>query len=174
MTDFDNLIKEKVEQAEYAYKPSAWRSFRRMSGMGQSSLLYWIAGISSVAVVGGAIAFASLREPQSAPDIEPAVPSLQVEDTASNEPQSALPADSLLVTSAPEMVSSSSGTGTPRTSVRESDSVENSPKRQSVTPPAEPKTTPARYGRPLVIDVDTIKDNVPSDEELRNGHSRLF
>jgi hypothetical protein len=29
-------------------------------------------------------------------------------------------------------------------------------------------------GRPLVIDVDTIKDNVPTDEELKNGNSRIF
>jgi hypothetical protein len=40
--------------------------------------------------------------------------------------------------------------------------------------PEKPSVTTPRYGRPLVIDVDTIKDNVPSDEELRNGHSRLY
>ena len=39
----------------------------------------------------------------------------------------------------------------------------------------EPTTTTRRqYVRPLVIDVDTIKDNVPSDEELKKGNSRIF
>ena len=30
------------------------------------------------------------------------------------------------------------------------------------------------YGKPQVIDVDTIKRMVPTDEELEKGHSRLF
>ena len=30
------------------------------------------------------------------------------------------------------------------------------------------------YGKPIVIDVDTITRMVPTDEELKKGHSRLF
>ena len=46
-------------------------------------------------------------------------------------------------------------------------------RRSAETSSPDKKAAP-RYGRPLVIDVDTIKDNVPTDEQLKNGHSRLY
>lgn len=35
MDTFDRIIKEKLEQKQYAYKPSAWKSFCRMAGIKQ-------------------------------------------------------------------------------------------------------------------------------------------
>ena len=71
MTDFDKLIKEKTEQAEYAYKPSAWRNFKRVSGSA-SPLRYWIVGSVSAVVLGGSVAtalyFAPNRQPREVAD----------------------------------------------------------------------------------------------------------
>jgi len=172
MTDFDKLIKEKAEQAEYTYKPSAWRQFQRKSGLGHSATRYWVTGISSVVLVGGIVAFFGHRMNQGTSD-EGAAPATPVVDTLSSQPMaSAAASDTFQVVSdaVPVAVSKRSSAQTkpdletPAASAAESQATKPSPKVNR---------TP-RYGRPLVIDVDTIKENVPTDEELRNGNSRLF
>jgi hypothetical protein len=64
-----------------------------------------------------------------------------------------------------------------RTSVQNKQTVETqeveAPRPQVEKSAPKVNRTPV-HGRPLVIDVDTIKENVPTDEELRKGNSRLF
>ena len=82
MTDFDKLIKEKAEEADYAYKPAAWKSFRHYAGMGHGTLKYWVAGVSSAVVVGGLTTFLLLRTPNSSQG-NAAVPEVASLDTVS-------------------------------------------------------------------------------------------
>lgn len=173
MTDFDKLIKEKTEQAEYAYKPSAWRNFKRVSGSA-SPLRYWIVGSVSAVVLGGAVAtalyFAPDRQPREVAD-KPAVTvdSMLVDSESPVESQDTVSFSSEMVANPVSHTTSmktTSGTTPAEAAVSTPMSRPDTLKK--------PQRTDVRLGRPLVIDVDTIKDNVPTDEELRNGHSRLF
>lgn len=172
MTDFDKLIKEKAEQAEYSYKPSAWRSFQRKSGLGHTATKYWVAGLTSVIAVGGVIAFSSYRHSQTSQEAEP-TQTFTVADTL------ACDQDITTTANADTFVVSKSETSDPvikhPSENKKQEPVDTkvvAPESHSV-PTQQIKKTP-RYGRPIVIDVDTIKENVPSDEELKNGNSRII
>lgn len=175
MTDFDKLIKEKAEQAEYAYKPAAWKNFRQKAGIGRGPVGYWAAGVATTVIIGGTLAFMLNREPRTASTASPTETPVIVADSSCENMQSPFSADTLLV-------EESSAKGTPtagerRAGTRERVQPAEAQPEQTTTVvkvPEKPSVTTPRYGRPLVIDVDTIKDNVPSDEELRNGHSRLY
>ena len=173
MTDFDKLIKEKTEQAEYAYKPSAWRNFKRVSGSG-SPLRYWIVGSVSAVVVGGAVATAVLCSPKHRQVENTGVSAAAVDSTLVEAQPAAGDPDTVLYPSreAPvQVVSPSRKKVSDNAKIPDVEAV--APERKPVE--VKPKTeNPVRLGRPLVIDVDTIKENVPTDEQLRNGHSRLF
>ena len=56
MTDFDELIKEKIEQKEYSYSASSWRSFTRKAKMNMTThyikIGISIASIISLSIVG--------------------------------------------------------------------------------------------------------------------------
>lgn len=175
MTDFDKLIKEKTEQASYAYKPSAWSRFRRFAGS-SSPVRHWVMGSVSAVVLGGAVLTAvhfSQKQPQ--PEVTGQV---------------GLTADSALVGTAPQVVAVETDTCQVQTTLPEKpvtarqypSNVPNSAKkaadpcmeRSDAGHSTTSEASPVRLGRPVVIDVDTIKENVPSDEELRKGNSRLF
>ena len=173
MTDFDKLIKEKAEQAEYTYKPAAWQSFRRMAGMGRSTVMYWLAGVSSAVVV-GVLTTVLLLKPSNPTPEEPSTLNVPTLDTVAMnvESEAVVENDTLLL-------AGNRNPQAPQTKVIPSavskanvDSPKVAARRPAETP--TPKSATPRYGRPLVIDVDTIKDNVPTDEELKNGHSRLY
>ena len=173
MTDFDKLIKEKAEQADYAYKPAAWKSFRHHAGMGSGTLKYWVAGISSAVVVGGLTTFLLLRTPNSSKENE-AVPNVVSLDTVSLnvDDDAVVAADTLLLAGSVEKETpkTKATTAVPESNLEKPTADANQPAKAA----APRKKENPRYGRPLVIDVDTIKDNVPTDEELKNGHSRIF
>lgn len=169
MTDFDKLIKEKVEEATYPYDAKAWKQFQKKSGMGRGTLKYWVAGASAVLVVGGVSAFL-LSRPSSdtVPNLSNEQP-VVMQDTFSqvtNSTDDHYTADTFAVKS-----EKSGSSKTP--SITPVSDVSNQTKPDLTVPATKPTKTVVRYGKPLVIDVDTIKDNVPSDEELKNGHSRL-
>ena len=173
MTDFDKLIKEKAEQAEYAYKPSAWRNFKRVSGSA-SPLRYWIVGSMSAVVLGGAVATAILCSPKHRQAEIADAPVVAVDSTLVDAQPIAGDPDTVLYVSKEAPVQSVSPS---RKKVSDNAKIPDveavAPERKPVE--VKPKTeNPVRLGRPLVIDVDTIKENVPTDEQLRNGHSRLF
>ena len=175
MTDFDKLIKEKAEQAEYTYKPAAWKSFRQKAGMGRGTVGYWAAGVASAVIVGGTLVFVLTREPEPSSNLTPTETPMLVADSAYENIQSPLSADTLLVeeSSAKETPAVGESRSGAQERVQPADA---KPEQETAVSkaPEKPSVTKPRYGRPLVIDVDTIKDNLPSDEELRNGHSRLY
>ncbi len=176
MTDFDKLIKEKAEQAEYPYKAGAWRQFRRSSGLGAGGhLTHWLVGVSSLLVVGGATIALLNRHPQQAPLNAPQGQTV-VQDTLNALPNEAM--DTVVeafgnvrqsTVTVKETRSHAASTST-STRQEETSSEETTVRNKK----SETYKEKPRYGRPLVIDVDTIKENVPSDEELKNGHSRLY
>lgn len=172
MTDFDKLIREKAEQAEYTYTPSAWKKFQRKSGIKFTQARYWTLGISSAVVVGGIVAFFSYRINHTQPNTE-SPQSVASVDTIS---QTVVPETDNHHTTEPYLISESDiKTSKKRVQVKDNseravDTVSETPRKMKTTH----VSNPPRYGRPLVIDVDTIKDNVPTDEELKNGNGRLY
>lgn len=170
MTDFDKLIKEKVEEATYPYDSSAWKQFRKKSGMRSGTLKYWLSGVSTALVAGGVAVF-MLARPAAQNTNQPN--ELQaLHDTVSQMvsiPQDGQQTETLVVEETKTVV---------KTSRKAMQNQVSDPQQEQPAETAGKKqkrsTEAVRYGRPLVIDVDTIKDNVPSDEELKNGHSRLY
>lgn len=170
MTDFDKLIKEKVEEATYPYDSSAWKQFRKKSGMRSGTLKYWLSGASTALVAGGVAVF-MLARPAAQNTNQPN--ELQaLHDTVSQMvsiPQHGQQTETLVVEETKTVV---------KTSRKAMQNQVSDPQQEQPAETAGKKqkrsTEAVRYGRPLVIDVDTIKDNVPSDEELKNGHSRLY
>jgi len=174
MTDFDKLIKEKAEQAEYDYRPAAWKSFRRMSGVGRTGLKYWVAGVASAVVAGGGILWMLNRQPQSPVEPAPASSSSLVTDTLCEASQPVSSVDTLQTKETSPKTAPVSHSQTAKTEVCETPAEDKVEKRPTVRITETPAASPTRLGRPLVIDVDTIKDNLPTDEEIRKGNSRLF
>jgi len=169
MTDFDKLIKEKAEEATYSYKRSAWRTFQKHAGTYRPAK-YWIGGAAATVLVGTTVGvFMFQKSDKVAPSSEPmevtvvqdTLSSLQDEQTVVLEPKETVSPKNNRVSEQPQ-----------KTSVQEAD---EQPKSNGNQQARESRTTTTRpMGRPLVIDVDTIKDNVPTDEELKNGNSRIF
>ena len=50
MADFDQLIKDKVEKAEYSYKPSAWKHFAKRAGIKPVFSAWTIAVVAALVV----------------------------------------------------------------------------------------------------------------------------
>ena len=167
MTDFDKLIKEKVEQASYPYEEAAWRQYKRKAGLHGGSVKYWVVGAASIVTVGAFILLKQGREVQQTSD-QPQQTAVFTEDSASVSQNTStdVSEDTMLI----QVVSKSEVS--PRQAPRHN--------QEMVTEPTlrvkedTPKTSKAIYGKPLVIDVDTITRMVPTDEELEKGHSRLY
>ena len=171
MTDFDKLIKEKVEGATYPYDSSAWKQFRKKSGMGHSSLKYWVAGVSTALVAGGVSVFLLLNHSSKPTLISPEEQSVVVDDTLSQVTKATeehLQADTFMV------IPGKTTTTLKKSSPTSGSELHDPADSKTSVPASKPAQTVVRYGKPLVIDVDTIKDNVPSDEQLKEGHSRLY
>ena len=169
MTDLDKLIKEKVEEATYPYDAKAWKQFQKKSGIGRGTLKYWVTGASTVLVAGGISVFLLSRPSMDTVPNLPNEQPLVMQDTFSqvtNSTDDHYTADTFAVKSEKSGISK-----TP--SITPVPDVSNQTKPDLKAPVEKPSKTVVRYRKPLVIDVDTIKDNVPSDEELKNGHSRL-
>ena len=162
MTEFDELLKAKAEQAEYPYRASAWRQFCRRAGIraltgGQIAAIAAVAGL----VVWGVASHIG-RQPAAEPaPVEVAV----VADTAA-----ILPEDTFVVEEIQPAVPAK-----PATVVqREMPAAKPEEVKTSVVEkPAQAKPEPF-HGRPVIINVDTVKDNVPSDEELRKRNSQII
>ena len=174
MTEFDKFIKEKAEQAKYPYKAGAWRQFRQKAVLGQHKIGYWIAGVSTAVVVGGAALLSLSHRPQPMPPLASPIPVMQQEDSTLTLGDTNAGTVEVLVEEKSLPVEEKGAApmpsqATPPLAVPEPEAVQAATVHDTRT--QKPKT---RLGRPLVIDVDTIKENLPSEEEIRNGHSRLF
>ena len=167
MTDFDKLIKEKAEQASYPYDEAAWRQYKRKAGLHGGSAKYWLVGASALVVAG---AFLLLKPRHNAPQQDqPSQTDIVALDSsiALQNPSNETSEDTLTL-----LPDNDTKERPLNVSPRNTETV-NASKVQikKDTPTVSRKVI---YGKPIVIDVDTITRMVPTDEELEKGHSRLY
>ena len=170
MTEFDQLIKEKMEKAQYAYRPSAWRSFAKSAGVraGLSGLQIAAIAVAVVAVVTG-ITLGVVFSGQPMPSNEQGTV-VRVQDTVETQHAASPVHDN------DEQIAVETCHGASLT--RDNQGTVNSAQGTVDTQRASSQPTVNRqrpvYGRPLEILVDTITEMEPTDEQLRQGNSRLF
>lgn len=170
MSDFDQLIREKTEQATYSYKSSAWRKYSRFAGL--KNLTPWLCTIGAVAVVGvGVLLWNLLHTPKAMePETTPEVMVVAEDSTLSVTDTTA--------TMAEVMPSESDKPAEVAASLHQTTTQVEAPAPEPAAKP-EPAPKPKKpsapvYGIPVVIDVDTITQMWPTDEELKEGNSRLY
>ena len=180
MADFDQLIKDKVEQAKYPYKHSAWKSFASRAGIkaGLSGLQIAAIVLSAVVVVTGVtLGILFLGHPTTNRDQGTVV---RVQDTVETQ-QDADPSQN--VQGAVDSVQGKEDVQKPvsisthkdqRPKTKDQQPISNIQSSTSST--SKPTSKPRRpvYGPPLEINVDTITQMEPTDEQLRQGNSRIF
>ena len=174
MSDFDQLRREKTDQATYSYKASAWRSFARHAGIKTGAAAIYTIVAVAVLSVAAFVVVKMTRHAAPAPETPVENMAVATNDTVvavetTTEPEAAIP-------DMPETIYCDFS-GDPK-------AAKDAPAVESPAPaaPAAP-VTPARksksnqppiYGIPVVIDVDTITQMWPTDEELKEGNSRLY
>lgn len=187
MADFDQLIKDKVEKAEYSYKPSAWKRFAKRAGIkaGLSGLQIAAISVAVVAVITGitlGVVFSGkpvLNGEQGTVD--------KVQGTVEMQ-QDAVPIQDVqgTVDSAQGIVETQHAASQPKANsqrptangqqpiAKDQQSTANS--QQPIANSQRPKANSQRpiYGPPVELNVDTITQMVPTDEQLRQGNSRIF
>lgn len=182
MADFDQLIKDKVDQTEYPYKHSAWKGFAKRAGIkvGLSGLQIAAIVLSAVVMVTGLTLGVIFMGHPTTHDEQGAV--VREQDTVEVQNPSSLSSDN------EEQVYGEHVQGTVETQKpvalpihKDQGPKSNDPQpitnTQSSTPnTSKPTSKPQRpvYGPPLEINVDTITQMEPTDEQLRNGNSRIF
>jgi len=182
MADFDQLIKDKLEQTEYSYKHSAWKSFAKRAGI-KTGLSAWSVSLVMVLVVSlltiGGIAFRN-----SEFKVQSSTPNVQRPTANSQQPT----ADSQVQNSESKVQSSTPNGQKPTTNPQRptansqqptaDNQVQNSEfKVQSSKVNGQEPTTNSQqpiYGPPVELRVDTITQMEPTDEQLRQGNSRIF
>ncbi len=184
MADFDQLIKDKVEKAEYSYKPSAWKRFAKRAGF-KTGVSAWIVSMVAVVVVSltvGGIAFWNSKSKAQESEYtiqQPNDPISNAESGIQNpesddqqpetDPQQLTPNAQL-----PNPQSQKSKAKSPKPTANSQQPTPNS--QQPIVNSQKPKTNSQRaiYGPPVELNVDTITQMVPTDEQLRQGNSRIF
>lgn len=170
MTDFDKLIQEKAEEATYSYKRSAWRNFQKHAGTYRPAK-YWIAGAAATVLVGTTVGIFMFQKSEKVTPLSEPKEIIVLQDTLSS-----LQEEQTVVLEEPKGIDSPKNNRASeqpqKATVQETDEQPNSTANPSAK--VSRVNNPRPVGRPLVIDVDTIKDNVPTDEELKNGNSRVF
>ena len=168
MTDFDKLIKEKAEQASYPYDEAAWRQYKRKAGLHGGSAKYWLVGTSALVVAG---AFLLLKPKHNAQQLQdqPSRTNIVALDSsmALQNPLNDTSEDTLTLLPDKETKESHLNVSRRHTETVNASKVQ----MKKDTPTVSRKVV---YGKPIVIDVDTITRMVPTDEELEKGHSRLY
>lgn len=173
MTDFDILLKEKTEQANYPFKHSAWKHFAKKAGVKAGlSAAQIIAIVASTVVVAGGVVWAVFRHQPISQEAEPkSVPSTVCADTLSPITEEPVKAETVEHKTTPSHKVQANKTKT--VAPKEKDTV-----IEKVKPTIQSKTVKKpeqkSYGRPVIINVDTITQMVPTDEQLRKGNSRIF
>lgn len=168
MTDFDKLIKEKAGQASYPYDKAAWKQFKRKAGLHGGAAKYWVLGAASIVAVG---TFLLLKQGHQAPppSVQPTQTVVTAVDSglALQNTSSEVAEDTLAIQ---EIHAVSKGAHS--VSQKNTEKIVEHP--QALLKDTSKVIRKVTYGKPIVIDVDTITRMVPTDEELKKGHSRLF
>lgn len=169
--EFDKIIKDKIENADFEYDDSSWTKFNKLRK--RKKFLKTSAIIGSVAVVVSAVVVIFLVSNTKHSQIQKTnssteVPHKEVFATDTND----MP-ETNLTSSVNEQSIKSDDAITFNKNSRKEEQQKDTFNRKSLQRLKTEKTV-KHYGRPLIIDVDTIKENVPSDEELKKGNSRIF
>ncbi|MBO4655230.1 MAG: hypothetical protein J5644_06770 [Bacteroidales bacterium] len=160
MDQFDKLIKDKINSKDYDYRPKAWKTFKRQSGMPMMSVGAKLAvTAAAVVLVGGVLYFTLVSSPgpQEATTIvckEQKTDNQQVDtiELAENVvPENV--SEETVASACPTLVSSPSVPKHQNTQKTEETSATNTETLQSRQPKHISKTI---YYRPSEILVDTI------------------
>ena len=185
--EFDRTIKDKTEQAHYPFKEAAWESFSRKSGVASGSRFTrnnkTLAVVSAAVITAGVVSGILIHTNKTR--TQPQTP----QETAAAD-SSSVNTDTLVLQMPLQEESVPSEDKNPavsNTAHKETEAKKNNVVAEPIsgdtlsngrTEKAESKPVPKRgratYGRPLEINVDTITDMEPTDEQLRRGNSRLF
>lgn len=174
MTEFDELIRNKVEQADYPYKPSAWKRFAKHSGirLGNNPLKIAAISVMAAAAVGGTT-WGILTHQSSSRTADPVTESIVAADTMPVTNTEIATMDSMTSIASPQSATAAHTTPNEQSCMPEPIAPEpNQPIAQPAEKPIYKTNRP--LGRPVLINVDTITDFEPTEEQLRNGHSRIF
>ena len=161
MTDFDQLIKEKIEQKEYPYSASSWHHFAKKAGLKSAltitqSVIIAVASVAIIAVGSwfGIRHFSSMEPSATDPVQQMPVeaPVLLAADTAEVAMMAEEPVEEEVVTTpgrkaAPQKVTEEA----PKADVTDTVAAQK-PVREPILRPKNPR-------RILEIDPDTIKSN---------------
>lgn len=171
------MIKDKVEKAEYSYKPSAWKRFAKRAGF-KTGVSAWIVSMVAVVVVSltvGGIAFwnSKSKVQESAPTVQQPNAQIQNTDAEIQNPEADVQQP---ITNVQQPISNSQRPTTkpqsPTTNAQQPTANPQQPTINDQQP--TPKSKRPVYGPPVELNVDTITQMVPTDEQLRNGNSRIF
>lgn len=175
MADFDQLIKDKVEQTEYSYKHSAWKSFAKHAGFkaGLSGLQIAAIVLSAVIVVTGVtLGILFLGHPTTNRDQGTVV---RVQDTVeAQQAVSPIQNNQGTVDRVQGTVETQHTASPIQDNKRTVNSVQRTVETQHVAPQPKASAQRPKYGPPVELNVDTITQMEPTDEQLRQGNSRLF
>lgn len=167
MTDFDQLIKEKADSAHYKYKASAWKHLASQAGfkVGLSGLQIALVSIALVTVVGGAIFIFTPKETAPAPTPQQVVSSTTHLDTAETQSQDAVAEHH----QPSQQKTADRPAQDPEPDINDSVAA---PQQKVLNQKSNSKTKQYNY-RPIRINVDTISEDVPTNEQLRRCNSNL-
>ena len=169
MTDFDKLIKEKAEQASYPYDEAAWRKYKRAASLKSGTVKYWVLGAASIVTVSAVLLLKQGHQVQPASE-QPLHPVVFTEDSVSVSQNLSTDLPDEDTVALPVVCKPENGSHQTFQHPRETaDGYLSSMKNDTLK-----VSKKVIYGRPIVIDVDTITRMVPTDEELEKGHSRLY
>ncbi len=168
MTDFDKLIKEKAEQASYPYDKAAWKQYKRKAGLHGGAVKYWVIGAASIVAVG---TFLLLKQGHQAPP-----PSDQPSQTVVTAVDSGLALQNTSIEVAEDTLAIQEKHAVQKSvhPVSQNNTEKTVEQSHNFTKDTSKVIRKVTYGKPIVIDVDTITRMVPTDEEIEKGHSRLF
>lgn len=181
MKDFDQLIKDKVEQADYSYKHSVWKNFASRTGIkaGLSGLQVAAISVAVVAVITG-ITLGIVFSGRPVPNGEQGTVDM-IQDTVEMQ-QDATPIQNIQgkvdsvqgMEDAPKPASLSKAKSQKPTA-NSQQPITNTQQRSTANS-QQPKANSQRpiYGPPVELNVDTITQMEPTDEQLRQGNSRIF
>ena len=161
MTDFDQIIKEKIGQKEYSYSASSWHRFAKKSGLKSAltttqSTLIAVASVAIIAVGSwlGIRHFSSMK-PTTVPSVQQMAveePVLAAADTVEVEVMPEEPTDEVVMAvQSPKPVTPKVTTEAPKAEAIDTVG-EEKPARKPILRPKNPR-------RILEIDPDTIKSN---------------
>lgn len=174
MSDFDQLIKEKVNSKEYAYSAKNWQSFTQKAGWRRGfSLTQWLLTGAAVVVVaaGGGLAYwlwaggkqSVDARTQEQPTVEEATaPVMETKETTAEiltETSTEVQADNTIE---PIVTTGKASTANSGSAPKATPEQPNTPATDTMTttnPPVQKPARRERITRIFVIDPDTIPSN---------------